>query len=278
MKSYYNPKLKALAQKLRRESTGAEIKLWTHLKGNRILGCDFHRQKPIGNYIVDFVCMKKRLAIEVDGYTHTFSEVIENGQEKQAYLENHGFTVLRFKDNEVMGDISSVVKKIESALSGIAKDTPLNPLLLEGKQGMVVAVCLSDRKGERKRSVGSAVLKAEHGLEGDAHAGSGRQVSLLAEESVDRMRGRGVELAPGDFAENILTRGLDLVNMKVGTRLRIGDSVVLEVTQIGKECHSDCEIRRQVGDCVMPREGVFARVVEGGEVKEGDDLVFIREK
>jgi MOSC domain-containing protein YiiM len=131
----------------------------------------------------------------------------------------------------------------------------------------VVAICVSEKKGARKRSVGSAVLKADHGLEGDAHAGSGRQVSLLAEESVDKMRGRGVELTPGIFAENLLTRGLDLGRLKVGDRLRVGGSAVLEVTQIGKECHQGCAIRQQVGDCVMPREGVFAKVVEGGRVK-----------
>lgn len=138
--------------------------------------------------------------------------------------------------------------------------------------GTVVAVCLSGRKGEAKRPVASALLVADHGLEGDAHAGSGRQVSLLAEESVDRMRGRGVDLVPGIFAENLLTRGFPLGSLKVGTRLRVGESVILEITQIGKECHQGCAIREQVGDCVMPREGVFARVVEGGEVRAGDPM------
>jgi cyclic pyranopterin phosphate synthase len=140
--------------------------------------------------------------------------------------------------------------------------------------GTVVAVCLSEKKGEVKKPVESAFLKAGHGIEGDAHAGDRhRQVSLLAEESVDKMRGRGVELTPGIFAENLLTRGLDLGRLKVGDRLRVGGSAVLEVTQIGKECHQGCAIRQQVGDCVMPREGVFARVVEPGAVKAGDQIL-----
>lgn len=275
MRSYYNPKLKTLAQKLRRTSTRAEVKLWAHLKGKRLMGCDFHRQKPIGNYIVDFVCMKRRLVIEVDGYTHRFSEVAERDREKQAYLGKHGFRVLRFRDNEVMDDIFSVVKKIENAVTDYAEDTPLDPLLIEGKKGTIVAICVSDKKGEVKKPVQSALLVVEHGIQGDAHAGTGRQVSLLAEESVDKMRGKGVNLVPGIFAENLLTSGLDLGRLKVGDRLKVGQSAVLEITQIGKECHQGCAIRQQVGDCVMPREGVFARVVQGGEVKTGAQISLI---
>ncbi len=143
--------------------------------------------------------------------------------------------------------------------------------------GKVVAVCISQKKGEVKKPVESALLVADCGLEGDAHAGSGRQVSLLAEESVDKMRGKGVELVPGIFAENLLTRGLELGRLRVGDRLKVGRSAVLEITQIGKECHQGCAIREQVGDCVMPREGVFARVVEGGRVKAGDQIVYIEE-
>ena len=142
--------------------------------------------------------------------------------------------------------------------------------------GTVVAVCLSGKKGEVKKPVESAFLKAGHGIEGDAHAGDWhRQVSLLAEESVDRMRGRGVDLVPGIFAENLLIKGLNLGSLRVGIRLKVGESVVLEVTQIGKECHQGCAIREQVGDCVMPREGVFARVVEGGVAKAGDRISLI---
>ncbi|MRR37688.1 MOSC domain-containing protein [bacterium] len=145
--------------------------------------------------------------------------------------------------------------------------------------GTVIAVCVSQRKGEQKHNVDHAVLRAGHGIEGDAHAGDWhRQVSLLADESVDTMRGRGVELAPGDFAENLTIKGIDLKSLAIGQRLKVGTSVVLEVTQIGKECHNDCAIKRQVGDCVMPREGVFARVVAGGEVKAGDDITIIEQE
>lgn len=144
--------------------------------------------------------------------------------------------------------------------------------------GTVIAVCVSGRKGEKKRNVGRAVLRADHGIEGDAHAGSGRQVSLLADESVDAMRGRGVELHPGDFAENLTVKGIDLRSLAIGQRLTVGTTVVLEITQIGKECHNDCAIKRQVGDCVMPREGVFARVVVGGEVRAGDAISLAGDK
>ncbi|MCU0606954.1 MAG: MOSC domain-containing protein [Candidatus Edwardsbacteria bacterium] len=139
--------------------------------------------------------------------------------------------------------------------------------------GTVIAVCVSRNKGEKKRDVGTAVLRAGHGIEGDAHAGDWhRQVSLLADESVDTMRGRGVELGPGDFAENLTVRGIDLKALTIGQRLQVGGSVLLEITQIGKECHDGCAIKKQVGDCVMPREGVFARVVAGGAVAAGDAI------
>jgi len=137
--------------------------------------------------------------------------------------------------------------------------------------GSILAVNISTEKGTRKKSVDAAVLRAGHGIEGDAHAGDWhRQVSLLADESIETMRGRGLELGPGDFAENLTVRGLNLWSLPVGTTLRIGIDVVLEVTQIGKECHQGCEIRRQVGDCVMPRQGIFARVIHGGPVQPGD--------
>jgi MOSC domain-containing protein YiiM len=130
----------------------------------------------------------------------------------------------------------------------------------------ILSVNISDRTGEQKKPVEKVVLRENHGIVGDAHAGDWhRQVSLLAEEDIDTMRGRGIELGYGDFAENITTRGLDLGALPVGTRLTVG-SAVLEVTQIGKECHHGCAIYAAVGDCVMPRRGVFARVVEGGEV------------
>lgn len=138
--------------------------------------------------------------------------------------------------------------------------------------GLVVAVNVSAGKGTRKQNIGCCVLEVEHGLAGDAHAGPHhRQVSLLAEESIDRMRASGMSLAPGDFAENITTRGLDLARLPIGTLLRL-DEVELEVTQIGKECHRGCEIRALVGDCVMPREGIFARVQQGGMVEVGQPI------
>lgn len=140
----------------------------------------------------------------------------------------------------------------------------------------IVAVCISDRKGVVKRPVPCAQLKLHHGIVGDAHAGDWhRQVSLLAEESVDTMRAMGLTLAPGDFAENVLTRGIELKTLPVGTRLRLGEAVV-EVTQIGKECHQGCAIRQATGRCVMPTEGIFAVVVTEGRVRPGDS-VYVEE-
>ena len=136
----------------------------------------------------------------------------------------------------------------------------------------VLAVCISARKGEKKHPVGEIRLKRDHGIVGDAHAGNWhRQVSLLANESVDRMREKGLTLAAGDFAENILTEGISLRTLPVGTRLRVGEAL-LEITQIGKECHSHCAIYKTMGDCIMPREGVFARVLRGGTLRPGDAL------
>ena len=138
--------------------------------------------------------------------------------------------------------------------------------------GKIVAVCLSDRKGIQKRPGPSVELRVGLGIPGDAHAGNWhRQVSLLAEESVDTMRGLGVELPPGVFAENLLTRGLELKTLPVGTVLRAG-TALLAVTQIGKECHSDCAIKQTAGRCVMPTDGIFAVVVQDGTVKPGDPI------
>ncbi len=133
----------------------------------------------------------------------------------------------------------------------------------------VVAVNISENKGEQKVPVGSVVLREAHGIIGDAHAGDWhRQVSLLADESIDKMRQLGLDLDSGAFAENVTTRGIDLVALPVGTRLELG-STLLEVTQIGKECHARCAIYHQAGDCVMPKEGIFAKVLRGGEVQAG---------
>ena len=137
----------------------------------------------------------------------------------------------------------------------------------------VVAVCISTWKGERKKPVSSVELRENHGIAGDAHAGDWhRQVSLLAMESIEKMRGMGLDVTCGDFAENITTRGIDLPALPLGARLAVGDTL-LEVTQIGKECHTRCAIYHQAGDCVMPKEGVFARVLRGGNVRAGDGVV-----
>ncbi len=133
------------------------------------------------------------------------------------------------------------------------------------------SVCISQRKGEKKKPVESAVLREDFGLQNDAHAGSGRQVSLLALEGVERMRRKLATIVPGDFAENLTVDGLEALGLAPGDRVRVGRSVLLEVTQIGKECHGHgCAIMRAVGTCVMPKEGIFARVVTGGEVRPGD--------
>jgi len=139
--------------------------------------------------------------------------------------------------------------------------------------GRVVAVSISDKQGVKKNPIDQGQLLDNYGLQGDVHAGPWhRQVSLLAEESIDKMRSKGLELSPGDFAENITTSGIDLLALPIGSRLRIGPTAILEVTQHGKECHHHCAIYRQVGDCVMPREGIFVRVLKGGPVKAGDEI------
>lgn len=142
--------------------------------------------------------------------------------------------------------------------------------------GKIVAVCTSENTGERKKNVGRGMLVVEHGLKGDAHAGPWhRQVSLLALESIRKMREKGLEVWPGDFAENITTEGIELIILPVGTKLRLGTEAIGEVTQIGKVCHSRCAIYYQAGDCVMPREGIFIRVLKGGSIEVGDTIEII---
>jgi MOSC domain-containing protein YiiM len=139
-------------------------------------------------------------------------------------------------------------------------------------EGKIAAVCISANKGERKCPVPFITLQENHGVTGDAHAGDWhRQVSLLASESIEKMRALGLSVSAGDFAENITTTGIDLVALPVGSRLRVG-AALLEVTQIGKECHTPCAIYHQAGDCVMPKEGIFARVIDGGFVAPGDAI------
>ena len=141
----------------------------------------------------------------------------------------------------------------------------------------MVSVNISEKKGTVKKAVPEIRLRPRHGIEGDAHAGDWhRQISLLAEESADKMRALLPDLQPGAFAENINTRGVDLKRLPVGTRLRLGETVV-EVTQIGKQCHSDCEIKKVTGMCVMPTEGIFAVVVREGRVRKGDPIEILGE-
>jgi len=141
----------------------------------------------------------------------------------------------------------------------------------------IVAVCRSDAKGTRKLPVESGVFEIGPGLMGDAHAKCNpvREVSLLALESIGKMKIKGLSFKPGDFAENLTTEGIDLPALPVGTRFQVGESVIFELTQIGKKCHTECAIFKEVGNCIMPKEGVFARVVQGGVVKAGDEIKII---
>lgn len=137
----------------------------------------------------------------------------------------------------------------------------------------IAAICISEVRGIQKHEIPEAFLRADHGIEGDAHAGNWhRQVSLLSAESVEGLQKKiDFKLKPGDFAENILVEGMAVYTLPVGTRLRIGEALC-EVTQIGKECHADCAIRKAAGDCVMPREGIFVKVIESGRIMKGDSI------
>ena len=140
--------------------------------------------------------------------------------------------------------------------------------------GKVRAVCVSDVRGVQKKNVERAWFATEHGIQGDAHAGNWhRQVSLLSQERIDAFNQRGAGVVPGAFGENLVVEGIDFRALPVGTLLRCGD-VLLEMTQIGKECHSHCEIYQKMGDCIMPREGVFARVLEPGSIAVGDEMTL----
>jgi MOSC domain-containing protein YiiM len=137
--------------------------------------------------------------------------------------------------------------------------------------GRIVSVNVSERKTVRKKPAGGALLVENQGLEGDAHGGAWhRQVSLLALESIEKMRAKGLDVGPGDFAENLTTEGVDLVSLPLASHVYVGDDVELEITQIGKVCHTRCAIFYEAGDCVMPKEGVFAVVLRGGQVADGD--------
>jgi len=140
----------------------------------------------------------------------------------------------------------------------------------------IVSINISDKKGVRKKPVESVVIKENYGIEGDAHASEKwhRQISLLALESIEKMQAMGLKVGPGDFAENITTQGIDLPVLPIGTRMTIGNEVEVEVSQIGKVCHTRCAIYHQAGDCVMPKEGIFVKVLEGGTIKKGDEIVL----
>lgn len=141
--------------------------------------------------------------------------------------------------------------------------------------GIVKAICISERKGTRKRAVPSALFVREHGLDRDAHAGPGhRQVSLLPHESVEKFQKRGFAVSPGDFGENLVVSGLDAARLQPGARLAMGN-VLLEITQIGKECHGHCAIFRAMGECIMPSQGVFARVLRGGRAAAGGVIIIL---
>ncbi len=145
--------------------------------------------------------------------------------------------------------------------------------------GKIVAICISKKKGVQKKDIKRCKLIENHGLEGDAHAGSWhRQISLLSKEARLVMENKGAKLNDGDFGENLLTEGIDFANIKVGNKLRLGKDALVRITQIGKECHDKCNIYYQVGDCIMPREGIFAEVLQGGEIKIDDEIEFLNDK
>jgi MOSC domain-containing protein YiiM len=144
----------------------------------------------------------------------------------------------------------------------------------------VVSINISDKKGVRKKAVEGAVIKENYGIENDAHASEKwhRQISLLALESIEKMQAMGLKVGPGDFAENITTQGIDLPGLPIGTKMTIGKNVEVEVSQIGKVCHTRCAIYHQAGDCVMPKEGIFVKVLEGGTIKTGDEINVVSSK
>ena len=140
-------------------------------------------------------------------------------------------------------------------------------------EGIIKAISISKEKGIKKANVKQAILKEDFGIIGDAHAGTkNRQVSLLAVESIKKMQEKGLKVGPGDFAENITTEGFDLLSLELGDRFRIGKDVELQISQIGKVCHTRCNIYYQAGDCVMPKEGIFVKVLKGGRIKVGDKI------
>jgi MOSC domain-containing protein YiiM len=151
---------------------------------------------------------------------------------------------------------------------------------IKAMKGKIVAVCRSEKTGTRKEPCGEGIFIENYGMAEDAHAEKGiaRQVSLLSVDSIAKMKALGLELNPGDFAENLTVEGLELYSLPVGTRLLVGGKVVLEVSQIGKTCHTGCAIFKTVGACIMPKEGVFARVIRGGKIGDGDPVEIMNEE
>ena len=144
-------------------------------------------------------------------------------------------------------------------------------------KGRIKAISISKNRGTQKYNVPAAELKAGFGIEGDAHAGNWhRQISLLAEKSIAKMRAKGASVSEGDFAENITTEGIDLLSLTIGSKLRLGAMAEVEITQFGKQCHSGCAIFQQIGDCIMPREGVFAKVTKPGRIQPGDTIEVLK--
>ena len=145
-------------------------------------------------------------------------------------------------------------------------------------KGRIKAISVSEKKGMCKKNVPEAKLKVNHGIIGDAHAGKWhRQISLLSFESISEAVAQGSAISPGDFAENITTEGIDLKSLKVGDRLIFGKEIELEITQIGKRCHTKCEIYKKLGDCIMPRDGIFAKVIKSGVIRVSDEIEVIND-
>jgi MOSC domain-containing protein YiiM len=144
-------------------------------------------------------------------------------------------------------------------------------------KGKIIAVCISDTKGVRKTPCPSGMFLADYGMANDAHAECGikRQVSLLSVDSIEKMKNMGLSVGPGDFAENLTVKGIELYTLIPGTKLVVGNDVILEISQIGKACHTGCAIFKEVGKCIMPKEGVFAKVVKGGEIRTGDEVEVV---
>jgi MOSC domain-containing protein YiiM len=190
-----------------------------------------------------------------------------------------------YNDEEATAETQSVCETLKSVLgiqfaeaTGIIEGERPDPMettrASSGKKPRIIAVCTSERKGMRKRNVHKGALKENYGLLGDAHSDScsHRQVSFLAMESIEKMRQKGLDVGPGDFAENFTTQGIDLPSLPVGTQIALEGGSIVEVSQIGKECHTPCAIYYQAGTCVMPSEGIFARVIRGGSVSVGDTM------